>query len=195
MIIRTLSMSYSTRRAQKSSQQSMIKIIISAFLVAVLTACASPAMQQSMQIGVQDLPTTTSPKLKGKINVRNVSGGKDTNPLWTSQVDSQGFKTALEQSLATVGYQNQNTQQALYQVDAVLQDLSQPMFGVTFDVHSTVLYTVSSDGQSKVFPITATGTATASDKFMAVERLRIANERSIRENIKKFIQNISDQFK
>lgn len=173
----------------------MYKLIIPLTLVLLLGACATPAMHQSMQIGVQDLPATTNVNLKDQVNVRNVSGGKDTNPLWTSQVDGPSFKIALEQSLNVIGYKSQKPDAAKYQVDAVLQDLNQPMFGLTFNVQSAILYTVSSEGKQSVFPITATGTATASDHLFATERLRIANERSIRENISQFLKKITDQFK
>lgn len=172
----------------------MFKIIFSLIVAVVLTGCASSAMQQSMSIGIQDMPSKLNSELKGQVNVRNVGGGKDTNPLWTSQVDNQGFKGALEQSLAAAGYRSQKPTDAKYQVDAVLQNLDQPMFGFSFDVKSTVLYTVSVEGVQKLFPITAVGTATTSDAFVGLERLRIANERSIKENIKQFIQNISIGF-
>jgi hypothetical protein len=78
-------------------------------------------------------------------------------------------------------------------VDANLQELNQPMFGFTFDVVSTVLYTVTGDGKQQQMPVTATGTASTSDAFVGMERLRIANERSIKENIKLFLQRLSDQ--
>jgi hypothetical protein len=65
------------------------------------------------------------------------------------------------------------------------------MFGLTFDVTSTVRYTVEGQGKRKIFPITAVGTATTSEAFAAVERLRIANEKSIKENIKKFLNELS----
>jgi hypothetical protein len=43
----------------------------------------------------------------------------------------------------------------------------------------------------KVFPIVATGTATTSDAFVAIARLKMANEKSIQENIKAFIQQLA----
>lgn len=172
----------------------MIKKTIFLIAVVILTGCASPAMQQSMSIGIQDIPSKLNSDLKGQVNVRNIGGGKETNPLLASQVNNQAFKGALEQSLIAVGYKSQKTADAKYQVDAVLQNLDQPMFGFTFDVKSTVLYTVSTEGVQKIFPVTAVGTATTSDAFAGIERLRIANERSIKENIKQFIQNISLNF-
>ncbi len=48
-------------------------------------------------------------------------------------------------------------------------------------------YTIEGEGQS------ATGTATTSDAFVAIERLRIANERSVKENIKEFLRQLPAQ--
>ena len=151
---------------------SNFKTLLLSLVVVVLTGCATSASQNGMSIGVVDLPSRLNPDLKGQINIRSVNGGKETNPLWVSQVDNQGFKSALEQSLIAVGYRSQNGATAKYQVDAVLQDLDQPVFGLTFNVRSTVLYTVNGENTQKIFPITAVGTATASDAFIAIERMR-----------------------
>ena len=69
--------------------------------------------------------------------------------------------------------------------------LDQPLFGLTLDVKSSVDYQVTGLGLSKSVPITVTGSATTSDAFVAIERLRIANQRSILENIKAFINEFA----
>ena len=160
-----------------------------------LTGCATSASHNAMSMGIGDIPAKLNPELKGNVNIRNVSGGQDTNPLWVSKVDNQGFKSALEQSLIAIGYMAPRGSTAKYQVDANLQDLDQPAFGLTFDVKSTVTYTISGESGQKIFPVTAIGSASTSDAFIGMERMRIANERSIKENIKLFITNISEQFK
>lgn len=158
-----------------------------------IAGCATPASQQSMSVTMQDLPAKLNSGLKGQVVVGNVTGGKETNPMWTSQVDAQGFKGALDKSIAMAGYKSSDTSKAKYSVDANLQDLNQPLFGFTFDVVSTVIYTVTGEGTQKQIPVTATGTASTSDAFVGVERLRIANERSIKENIRIFLQRLGDQ--
>ena len=160
-------------------------------LVTILSGCATSATQNAMAIGIQDIPAKLNTGLKEQINIRSVTGGKETNPLWTSQVDDAGFKGALDQSLLAIGYKSKSAAVAKMQIDAALQNIEQPLFGLTFDVKSTVLYTVNSESGQKVFPVTATGSASTSDAFLGFERLRIANERSIKENIKQFIQTIS----
>jgi|GEM_PF-372875 len=172
------------------------KIFLVAFasLFAILTGCATPASHTAMTVNKEDIQLKQSTLLKGQMNVSSVAGGKETNPLWTSQVDNQGFKTALEQSLILAGYKAQNPNTAKYQVDALFQNVDQPMIGFSFDVKSTIIYVVKSDGNQKMFPITATGTASATESFMGSERLRIATEKSIKENIKQFISDVSAFF-
>lgn len=128
---------------------------------------------------------------KGKFNVESVSGGKATNPMWTSQVSKENFEAALKESLALSGLSTAEQSADQYKIDANLQSLKQPLFGLTFDVVSTVNYRVYKPGYEKQFPITATGTASVSDAFVAINRLKIANERSIQENITEFIKQLS----
>ncbi len=171
----------------------MLKSLLSVLAVVVLVGCATPATQQAMAISIQDLPGKKNPNLTSQVVVNNVTGGKETNPMWTSQVDAQSFKGALDKSIAMAGYTAADASKAKYSIDANLQDLKQPVFGLTFDVVSTVLYTVTADGKQSQFPVIATGTATTSDAFIGIERLRLANERSIRENIKTFLNRLSEQ--
>ncbi len=156
-----------------------------------LSGCSTPATSQAMTVK----PGTTAPlnaKLKGAVSVGAVTGGKDTNPLWTSQVDNAGFRKALTDSLAITGYLSANpaSAPAPYEVTATLESLEQPLFGLTFDVKSKVMYRFKGAGEVRAIPVYATGTATTSDAFVAVERLRIANERSIMENIREFINQL-----
>ena len=171
----------------------MLNRLLAASLVVSLVGCATPAMQQGMTVQPGDIAVKPSEKLKGQVFVRSVSGGQETNPLLASQVDSPTFKTSLEQSLAAFGYRSEDPS-AKYRIDANLQDLHQPAFGFTLSVQSTVAYTVATDSGSTVVPITETGTASTSDTLYGVERMRIANERSIKENIKAFIKRLTRQF-
>jgi hypothetical protein len=157
--------------------------------ITVLGGCATSATPQSMTVQPQ-ANAVVNPKIKGAIRVDAVNGGKETNPLWTSQVDNAGFKKALEDSLAIAGYLAPANANAPYTLSAELKELNQPLFGLTFDVKSSVVYKLTGNGAAKDYPIVATGTATTSDAFVAIERLRIANERSILENIKALLKEL-----
>jgi hypothetical protein len=171
----------------------MFKQLVSVLSIVLLVGCASPATQQAMSVNLQDMPMVANAALKGKMIVNVVSGGKDTNPLWTSQVDVLSFKGALEKSIAVAGFKANDSSAAKYTIDAHLNELDQPFGGFTMNVVSTVLYTVTGAGTQKQFPVTATGTASVSDAFVGMERLRLANERSIKENIKLFLQKLTEQ--
>jgi hypothetical protein len=161
-------------------------------LVIIISGCATPANQKAMAIRVDEASSLSNKNLHKLFDVGTVSGGKETNPLWTSQVDNASFKLALVDSLKSLNYLS-NDDKALYKIDATLQELKQPVIGLSFDVTSVVTYKLEGSGFSKNYPITATGTATVSDAFLGLERLRIANERSIQENIKIFIGVLSKE--
>lgn len=170
-----------------------IRLLAAAGAVAALlnlAGCATPATSQAMTVKPGAV-AAVNPKLKGQVAVADVKGGKETNPMWTSQVDAAGFRKALTDSLAVSGYLAPDAASAKYKVSADLVALEQPLFGLTFDVKSDVKYQVSGTGAPRDFVIKATGTAGTSDAFVAVERLRIANERSVMENIKEFLNRLA----
>lgn len=172
----------------------MLKSLVAASAFVLLTACATPATHEGMTIDRSDLPTQLNTALQGAIYLGSVTGGEETNPLWTSEVDAPSFKKALSGSLRVAGYEGEEAG-ANYRLDANLQELHQPHFGLTFDVVSNVEYRLTRNGQVSVFPVTATGTATVSDAFVAIERLRLANEKSIKENIRIFLERVSSRLK
>lgn len=167
----------------------IIKRVSALLVLAVLSGCAAaPANKQAMIVSPV---SQVSAEQKGKFVVNTVTGGKATNPFWTSQVSNESFQAALKESLALSGLSGPEGSAGKYKIDAELVSLKQPVFGLTFDVVSTVNYKVAGEGVEKVFPVVATGTATTADAFVAITRLKIANEKSIQENIKAFIQQLS----
>jgi len=155
-----------------------------------LGGCATAARPDAMTVKL-DTGTAVSARLKGAVALGQVSGGESTNPLWISQVDNDGFKKAFEASLTSYGYLATNPASAKYTVAAKLLKLDQPMFGLTLDVKSNVVYELSGAGASKSYPVNATGSATFSDAPLAFERLRLSNERAILENIREFLKQLA----
>ncbi len=153
-----------------------------------LAACASPSRPEFMTV-----PTTAgltaSPGDVGyhSVTTVNVAGGHETNPLWTAQVSDADFKAALEASLTAAGYMG--TEGAPLVVTATMIDLKQPLAGFDMSVTSQIQYSVTR-GDQVIFAdtVSATGTATVGQAFAAVERLRLANEKSVQENIKEFLK-------
>ena len=175
-------------------KKTFLSITLAVFAV-FLTGCATPASPTGMAVSATEPIAQKNPALQNAVTVRSVSGGKETNPLRTSQVDNNGFRTALTQSLYSIGYAAGTTEQQKLVIDAELVSLSQPHFGFTFDVTSSVIYRVEGKSFKRDFPITATGTARTSDAFVGFERWRIANERSIQENIRQFLRELSLSYK
>lgn len=168
----------------------MIKILI-ALSVVVLAGCATPAAVEQMSVA---LPITqTNPALKNNVGVAEVTGGRETNPMWTSQVSSDSFKRALEQSLENAGMHSKIAAGSRYQLVADLTRLDQPMMGFDMTVNSTARYSlVETKTRKEVYSriIQIGHTATMSDALIGSQRLKLANEGAVKANIQAFIKDL-----
>src|SRR5271154_2450279 len=73
-------------------------------LLAGLGACATSADPGAMTVAAPQAATAPFPTpLLHAMCVRDVTGGEETNPLWVSKVDNNGFKAALSSSLDGAG--------------------------------------------------------------------------------------------
>ena len=157
----------------------------------LLGACASAARPELMTTTAAAVPAATPAEAGYKaVTVANVSGGGETNPMWMSNVSATDFRTALEASLRASNFLAEAAGASRYRVDAKLLNIDRPMVGFSMTSSSTVNYTVTGADNQVVFQetITAPGTAKMGDAFLGVERVRLANENSIRENIRQFIE-------
>jgi len=178
------------------TMKTMIRRVATAAAAAALfglAACATPSNPAKMTLPATPGLTAASGDVGYKsVTTVTVNGGTSTNPLWTSQVSDSDFQTALEGSLEAAGYMG--NQGRPMTVTASLIDLKQPMFGLDMAVTSRVRYSVTRDG-TIVFDdtVAATGVAGMGEAFAGVERLRIANEKSIKENIREFLTRFRAQ--
>lgn len=158
----------------------------------MLAGCASPARIDQMTASRTTFGTASiDPKLKSEISVREVTGGRETSPMWTSQVGSAEFRRALENSLQAHGLLGVSGR---YQLTADLVRLDQPIMGFDMSVTATVRYfLVDRVNRQELFSKTlpTTFTASVSDAFVGTERLRMANEGAVRKNIEALINDIS----
>ncbi len=160
-----------------------------------LSACAAPARVQHMAASAAFGSAEPNADLVEAVCVAGVTGGEETNPLWTSEVDNAGFRAALQQSLRNNRLAAGNDGACRYDLEANLLGLAQPAVGFDMEVTSHVNYTVTDRTSGDPYfltTVTAAHTAPFSDSFLAVERLRIANEGSIRRNIGNFITQLLD---
>ncbi len=161
-------------------------------LAAMTTGCAGPAQVGRMVISPQEVAQYRgNTPLKDNVSINNVTGGQETNPLWTSEIGNNEFRQALEQSLRATQLLSRDGNSGRYILSARILSVDQPLFGFSITVTTTVQYTlVDKANKDEVFneTISAPYTATVSDSFYAVDRLMLANEGSARANIRKLIQ-------
>lgn len=171
----------------------MRDIFLIAILVATLTGCATSAMPVNMAVHDSQARTAIyDSRLHGNIHVSEVRGGEKTNPLWTSEIDNPDFLEALRQSLENARLLGGSGSE--YSLQASLLRVEQPMFGLNFTVTAEVEYEVKNTRTGNVVyreVLRTPFTAGVGDAFMAVERLRIANEGAARANISVLLERLS----
>ena len=159
----------------------------------ILGGCASPARIDKMTISYRDAAIYKDPtELSNSVNVKDVSGGEKTNPMWTSEIGSNEFELALVDSLAVAKLLSTDGK-GKYELTARIVKVDQPMFGASFTVTSSVHYQLVRKNDQKIIfdeEIKAPYTATMSDAFIGVERLKLANEGSARENITELVDKL-----
>jgi hypothetical protein len=164
-----------------------------AFIALALSACAAPAKVENMVTTAGAAPAPANAAITEAICVTKVTGGQETNPMWTSEVDDAGFRAALEGSLRNNRLAAANAAGCRYDLGANVLGLAQPAFGFDLLVTSHVNYSLLEHGSGNPYfltTITAPYTATVNDAFAAVTRLRLANEGSIRTNIQMFLDEL-----
>lgn len=165
----------------------ILPFILVLFLV---TACASGADTASMTVGKVG---SDDFHLKNSVFLSSLTGGRETNPLWASKVGNEEFKAALISSLKANDIYNNNDPK--YDLSVNLETLDQPMIGMSLKVVSVTNVTLmDKNAENPVLSqkIQADYTAKMLDHLVANKRLKLANEGSIRENIKKIILLLKD---
>ncbi len=167
----------------------LVFLVCTAFLLA---GCASGARPGAMTTGItNNIVITENSKLHKSISLIETTGGRETNPLWTSQVSSSDFEAALKQSLALNAMLADADPK--FELKAELLGLDQPVIGFDFTVTARVHYVlIEKENGNVVFEqdIVSPYTADFSDSLVAVERLRLANEGAVKANIEMFIQSL-----
>ena len=168
----------------------LVKFVFVLFICAYLSACASGAKMENMVfLGDQK---EYSGELQENLGLGDVSGGKKTNPAWTSEIDNQSFSGAVKQSLRSQGLYADNGK---YQLEVKMLKVDQPLFGLSFEVITHVQYILTdTDSGTVVFDdtVVAPHTATVGEAFVGVKRLRLANEGSAKKNIEGLLNKLSD---
>jgi hypothetical protein len=163
----------------------MSRLYSLSLLIAVaglLGGCASPATSTAMIPGKFEVGTQHA-----KSASVQVGGGQATSSMGKSQIGDAEFAAALVESInksKTFSKVIQG-QGADYLLNVTIFSMDQPSFGFSFTVKMEALWTLTKTDGSVIWKeaVKSEHTATTSDAFAGVERLRMANEGAARNNI------------
>ncbi|WP_299754470.1 hypothetical protein [uncultured Boseongicola sp.] len=162
-----------------------------ASLLILLVACAQPADEQAM-VPASISPVSSASTYRGAVSDVTGYGGEETNPLWTSEISSDAFQTALKTSLQKAGIFSES---GPFTLRADILSVDQPMVGFDLTVKMSVRYNLI-DARGRIRfdrTITSKYTLGVSDEFLAIERLRKVNEGAARENISQLLKVLGAQ--
>lgn len=167
----------------------ILKVTFALMTCVYLAGCASGAKMENMvyQGGKKEYQT----EIKDNLGLGEVTGGEKTNPAWTSEIDNQAFAGAVKQSLQSQGLY---AEKGKYKLDVKMLKVDQPIFGLDLEVTTHVRYILTSiETGAVVFDetVVAPHTAGVGDAFVAVTRLRLANEGSAQKNIEVLLNKLS----
>lgn len=168
-------------------------VALAALSVSLLSGCAAPARTDQMTAQTSPAQRIAETPMRNNVAVNDVSGGKETNPMWMSNVGNSEFEQALEGSLREAGLLSAGKQAGKYLLTAHMQKVEQPMFGASMTVTVTVNYVLMERASRKEVlnrTVSLPFTAAWNSSFIGTERLRLANEGAIRVNIGKIIDEI-----
>lgn len=171
----------------------MKKIMLALVVAVLLTGCASPARIDQMTTNATPAQRILQTPLRTNVAVRDVTGGKETNPMWVSNVGSSEFEQALEASLRDAGLLAAGKQAGKYMLIAHLENLDQPLGGFNMTVTATVSYSLVERATGKEVlhrRVSLPYTASFDSAFIGSERLRLANEGAVKVNIAKLIDEL-----
>ena len=170
-----------------------VPVLVSVVLAGLLSGCAAPARIDQMTATASPSQRVAPTGLRTNIAVRDVTGGKETNPMWKSNVGNSEFEQALEASLRDAGLLAAGKQAGKYTLVAHLENVDQPLAGFSMTVTATVSYSLVERATGKeVFNrrVSLPYTASMGAAFAGTERLRIANEGAVRVNITQLIDEL-----
>lgn len=158
----------------------------------ILGGCASPADRSAMT--PQNL--TVSKHYPHSLRVQT-SGGAETGAMDSSNVSDADLKAAIEDAviqskLFKTILQGTNGD---YELSVRLTSLSKPLFGGTFTVEMEAAWSLTKSSDRSVVmrkSVKSSGTATMSDAFAGVTRLRMAVEGATRNNITQGLNAIAE---
>lgn len=170
----------------------LVLTLVAAIASGGLSGCASSANREAMTAG--DTPITK--KHPQSVAVRT-AGGAETGAMDSSNVSDADLKAAIEDSISQTGVFKRVVQgkDSDYELSVSIVQLSKPIMGLSFTVDmetSWVLLKVADRSVVLRKSVKSSHTATVSDAFAGVTRLRLAVEGATRANIAQGLKELSD---
>jgi PBP1b-binding outer membrane lipoprotein LpoB len=171
-----------------STRNLSLSLLAVAFLVG---GCASPASQEAMvPAAIQ-----TAKKHPHTVSIK-VSGGQETDASGKSQISNEALSQALTQAIESSKTFSRVVQgtDGNYLLTVNIFSIEQPNIGFSFTVKMEAGWTLKRADNGVVVwqeSVKSQHTATTSDAFAGVARLRIATEGAARNNIAQGLEKIS----
>ncbi len=170
---------------------SVLRAVLPCIAALSLAACAMPADPERMIVAPTASGAPFPQPFRQATCVRNISGGEETNPLWTSKVGNAEFSQSLASSL-------QNAQllgvegSCRYFVDVTLLGISQPTYAFNMEVVAHANYKVYNTAGKPILLDTETAsyTASLSESYIGEGRARRATEAAIRTATAQFLEKL-----
>ncbi|MBV8408507.1 MAG: hypothetical protein JOY64_12805 [Alphaproteobacteria bacterium] len=168
----------------------VLRMALAMTALLALAACARPSMYEARPpdlVGL-DVSRGPAPAFRNAITVGSVTIGEDTGVPWRSDLSPPEIQETLVRTLALAGLGA--PQGGRFRLDATLLTLSRPYAGFAMTVTAQIAYRLSEVATGKVVyfsTLTTLGTATLDDAITNTLRLRIADERAVRANLRALV--------
>jgi hypothetical protein len=156
-------------------------------LAVAIAGCATPADKKAMTVSAPASSAMAGKQYPYSVSVAT-SGGKGTGAMESSNIDNADLKAAIETSIKETRLFKEVVQgkDGQYELTVSVIQLSKPSFGLTFTVELEAGWTLVRASDKQVVyrkALKSTGTASVSDAFVGVVRLRLAVENAAKANI------------
>ncbi|MFA5242822.1 MAG: hypothetical protein WC029_03410 [Sulfuricella sp.] len=167
-------------------------LAVMALVVLALTGCASPANRGAMT----PQGIVVSKHHPYTLNVQT-GGGSETGAMDSSNISDADLKAAIEDAVMQSKLFESVIQGAGgdYILSVRVTTLSKPIFGATFTVEMETAWSLTKAADRSVVmrkSVKSSGSATMSDAFAGVTRLRMAVENAARENISQGLKAVAE---
>lgn len=161
----------------RTPRKAFHRLLTSAVVVAALACCYTPDPENMVAVG-DAKGTPVDHTLTNGVTVWAVTRGNTAAVYTTYQ-----FRIALIESLRAANMLAAYPWSAKYRLSASIESASTPLIGMTVPVALTVKYTLTDNARTWQIPIESGGKATIWDAYLGTNRVIMAHENAVRNNI------------